>query len=99
MRVATFLLPLALWTAACSSQPEMDRPAVPDRPEVQRPEGVEPEGLAEVRDSLAEQRAEARERENATLITPNEMGTHPTTPWYASVLNPVFDALRFFGLW
>lgn len=93
-------LPVVLaCAAACSSQPEMDRPAVPDRPEVQRPEGVEPEGLAEMRDSLSEQRTEARARENATIITPNAMGTHPTTPWYESTLNTMADALRFFGLW
>ena len=70
---------------------------MPDRPEVMRPKGVEPEGLADVRDTLGEQRAEARERENATLITPNEMSTHPTTPWYDSVFRTVSDAFRFFG--
>lgn len=97
---ASVLLPVVLAAAAaCSSQPEMDRPAVPDRPEVQRPEGLEPEGLAEMRDAIGSQRAEARERENATIITPNAMGTHPTTPWYESTLNTVSDALRFFGVW
>ena len=97
---ASVLLPVVLAAAtACSSQPEMDRPAVPDRPEVQRPEGVEPEGLTEMRDSIGAQRAEARERENATIITPNAMSTHPVTPWYDTVLNTVADAIRFVGGW
>jgi hypothetical protein len=99
MRAAAPLLvvPVVLAAAACSSQPEMDRPSVPDRPEVARPEGVEPEGLSEMRDTLSSQRAEARERENATIISPNSLSTHPTTPWYDSVLGTVESALRFFG--
>ena len=97
MRAAALLSVVLAVLAACSSQPEMDRPSVPDRPEVMRPDGVEPEGLADVRDTLGAQRAEARERENATLITPNEMSTHPTTPWYSSVMSTVSSALRFFG--
>jgi hypothetical protein len=101
---ATALLPVVLAAAAaCSSQPEMGRPSVPDRPEVQRPEGIEPEGLAEVRDTLGAQRAEAREMENATLISPNALSTHPTTPWYESVYdtvgNTLGSAMRFLGMW
>ena len=103
MRASALLpavLPLVLAVlAACSSQPEMDRPSVPDRPEVQRPEGVEPEGLAEMRDTIASQRAEARELENAAIITPNAMGTHPTTPWYDPVLDTVSDLVMFLAGW
>ena len=98
MRAVVFLPVVLATLAACSSQPEMDRASVPDRPEVQRPDGVEPDGLADMRDTLASQRAEARERENATIITPNAMTTHPTTPWYESVFNTVGDVLSFFGL-
>ena len=99
MRAAALLPVVLAVAAACSSQPEMDRPAVPDRPEVQRPEGLEPEGLAEMRDAIGAQRAEARERENATIITPNAMGTHPVNPWYDSVLDTVSDAVMFLAGW
>jgi hypothetical protein len=98
MRGAASLLVVLVSAAACSSQPAIDRQSVPDRPEVQRPEGVEPEGLTDMRNELSDQRGEARARENAAIITPNAMGTHPTTPWYETALNTVWDALRFFGL-
>ena len=99
MRSAALLPVVLAVLAACSSQPEMDRASVPDRPEVMRPDGVEPDGLADMRDTLAGQRAEARERENAAIITPNAMSTHPTTPWYESVLDTVGSALSYFGVW
>lgn len=81
--------------AACSSQPSTDRPASPSRPEVQRPAGVEPDGLADVRDALADQRAETREMENVLLVKPDTQTVNPST-WVEDVLT---FPLRFLGLW
>lgn len=84
---------------ACASAPETDRPAVPDRPEVNRPEGLEPEGLADIRSSIGAQRTAARERSNALMMTPNELSTTSTTPWYETALWPVVqvaDLIRGF---
>jgi hypothetical protein len=86
------LLGLALLAAACSSQPEYERPVV-ERPEVERP-AVEPEGLSEMRDTLAAQRAEAREMENALLLSPDTMGAEPAMPWYESILWPIAEILH-----
>lgn len=87
------LTPLLLLAAACASQPSMDRPSVPDRPVAQRPDGLEPAGLTEVRDSISGQRAEARSRENAMLINRSDLSTNPTGPtWYETVLG-VIDGL------
>ena len=94
----TLVACLGLCTA-CASSPETDRPIVPDRPEVNRPEGVEPEGLADIRSSIGEQRAAARERENALVLTPNELSTTSMTPWYETALWPVVqiaDLIRGF---
>ncbi len=83
---------------ACSSQPQAGRPSVPDRPEVQRPDGVEPSGLADIRDELASQRQESRDRENALLLHPDTLTTHPTsTPWYETLLSPFTAVGRLLG--
>ena len=82
------LLTAVLVAAGCSSAPTTERPQVPDRPEVQRPDGVEPEGLADMRDTLGEQRAAARERENALVVKPSSMSTTTLDePWYDTALN------------
>jgi hypothetical protein len=82
------LLTAVLLATGCSSAPTTDRPQVPDRPEVQRPDGVEPEGLADMRDTLGEQRSAARERENALVLKPNSMQTTTMDePWYDTALN------------
>jgi hypothetical protein len=79
-----------LFLAACSSAPTTDRATLPDRPEVHRPEGAEPEGLAEMRETIAAQRAEARERDNALNFRATPMSQTPNTPWYE-------DAFEFLG--
>src|SRR5688572_23614021 len=84
-----------LLLGACASDPTMERSTVPDRPEVQRPEGLEPEGLAEVRNTLAAQRMEARERENTLTLQPNALSTTTETPWYESVFGPFADLLEW----
>jgi hypothetical protein len=89
IRSAPAALVLAL--AACASDGTAERPTVPDRPVVERPEGTVPEGLAEVREALADQRAEARARQDAVLVQPNALGTHPTTTWFDSVLDTTAD--------
>ena len=96
MRAAALAFTLsAALAAGCSSAPSMDRPQVPNRPEVQRPDGVEPSGLAGIRDSIGEQRAAARERENALNVTPNTLSTTSTTPWYETALWPFAEVLHF----
>jgi hypothetical protein len=87
MRRTPYLLPLLLVVAACSSAPTTDRPQVPDRPEVHRPEGVEPDGLSAMRDDIGGQRAAARERENALVVKPNALQTTSMDePWYETAI-------------
>lgn len=86
-------LALLLLAAACSSEPTSDRMVV-DRPEVERP-AVEPEGLTEMRDTLAAQRAETREQENALMLHSDSMSTDPTMPWYESILWPIAELMHF----
>ena len=96
------ILPTAvLLLAGCASAPTTDRPQVPDRPEVQRPDGVEPDGLATMRDSIGEQRAAARERENALVVKPNALSTTSTDPaWYETALNWAGNSIgQVAGLW
>jgi uncharacterized lipoprotein YmbA len=104
MRRAIVLSVLLL--AACSSAPTADRQELPDRPEVPRPEGVEPEGLADMRESLADQRAAAREHENAVVTKPNTLQTTSDEPtwaqealgWAGNTFGQVAGLLRLLGL-
>jgi hypothetical protein len=95
------LLTAVLAAAGCSSAPTTDRPAVPDRPEVQRPDGVEPEGLADMRDSLGEQRAAARERENALVVKPNALQqTSEDATWYENAYSWIGNSVgQIAGFW
>lgn len=90
---------ILLVVSACASAPSTERSYVPDRPEVPRPEGIESEGLTEVRDSLGEQRSEARELENALNITPTELASALAPTWYETAFSPITSVLGFFGLW
>lgn len=92
-------LAFLLVLGACASTPSTERSYVPGRPEVPRPEGVEPDGLVEVRDSLGEQRSEARELENALSITPTELASGIAPTWYETALSPFTSLLGFLGLW
>jgi len=104
MRRAVVLTVLCL--AACSSAPTAERQQLPDRPEVQRPDGVEPEGLADMRESLGDQRAAARERENALVMKPNALSTSPTEAswsdeamsWAGGIFSDLVGLLRFLRL-
>jgi hypothetical protein len=95
------LLTAVLLAAGCSSAPTTDRPQVPDRPEVQRPDGVEPEGLADMRDAIGQQRAAAREQENALVVKPNALNqTTLDEPWYDTAINWVGSSIgQVAGLW
>ncbi len=87
MRAPPFV-PLLLLLGACASQPTNDaRPEVPDRVTANRPDGTVPDGLADVRSTLADQRATTLERENALSASPTQLTTTPTTPWYSSWLS------------
>lgn len=96
-------LPLAailLVATACASAPSTERPYVPGRPEVPRPEGIESEGLAEVRDSLAAQRTEAREMENVLNFSPTELDALGGPTWYESaIFQPITSVLEFLKIW
>ena len=101
MKYAALLLTLVL-AGACSSTPTTDRPGSPDRPEVPRPEGVEPEGLSDMRDTLGEQRSEAREMDNALNVNRSSASTYSDETFLESMFNPVADAMHwvrtiFFG--
>jgi hypothetical protein len=71
----------------------MERATV-ERPEVQRPD-VEPEGLADVRNALASQRAEARDRENTLMLRPSALSTTSETPWYETIFGPIADVMKW----
>lgn len=91
----TFLCAALLALSACASQPSADRSTVPDLAAAQRPDGVVPDGVTEVRDTLAAQRAETRAQENALNLRPNTLSATPAMPWYESVLSSVADVLQF----
>lgn len=95
MRHAAFLT-AALLLGACSSQPATDRAVLPDRPEVHRPEGVEPDGLADIRSQLAAQRGEARERDNALNLRAAPM-SQTSDPWYETAWNFFDGFMKWIG--
>jgi hypothetical protein len=99
MRRTLPLCAILLLASACASAPSTERPYVPGRPEVPRPEGIESEGLTEVRDAIGEQRSEARELENALNITPTELASGLAPTWYETALSPFTSVLGFFGFW
>jgi hypothetical protein len=94
MRAATLLPTVVLVLTACSSAPSTDREALPDRPDVQRPDGLVPDGLTDVRNQLADQRATAREQENALMIKPNALSQTPSDSSFTDTLLSPFT-----GLW
>ena len=57
LRHAAPVLGAALALVACASQPTADRAVLPDRPEAQRPDGQTPQGLIELRETMADRRA------------------------------------------
>ncbi len=101
MTRAAALPTLVLLAAACSSAPTTDRPQVPGRPEVQRPDGVEPDGLADIRDTLGEQRSAARERTDALVVHPNELQTTTEdATWLETAYSWVGESIaQVIGLW
>jgi hypothetical protein len=90
------LLPTVLLLGACSSQPTTDRAVLPERPEVHRPDGVEPDGLLEMRSALAAQRAEARERDNALNMRAAPM-SETGQPWYEQAWEFFDGFAKFIG--
>jgi hypothetical protein len=90
LTVATLLV-----LAACSSQPTSGRPSVDRGMDSPRPEGVVPDGLAEQRAILADQRATTREQENAVNFSPNTLTTNPESNWFDSTLSTLADVLHF----
>jgi len=68
---------------------------VPDYVSAQRPEGQTPDGIVEMREAMADRRAEMREQENALLLSPSTLSTTPAMPWYESVLWPIADLMHF----
>jgi len=96
MKHAALLLTIVLAAGACSSTPSTDRPGSPDRPEVPRPEGVEPEGLADMRDTIGAQRAEARAEDNALNIHPTSATQYSDQTFLESIFTPVADAMHWF---
>lgn len=101
MTRAAALPTLLLLVAACSSAPTTERPSVPGRPEVQRPDGVEPDGLAEIRDTLGEQRSAARERTDALVVKPNDLSqTNDDASWLETAYSWVGESIaQVVGLW
>lgn len=79
----------ALCVSACASSGP-DRNVLPDRPQVHRT--PQPEGLRDVRSSLATQRADTRDAMDAALINTNELSTTDTGPsFFESALGKLFD--------
>ena len=88
------LLASALCCGACASAPSTERPSV-DRPEIQRADSVEPAGLTEMRNSIGDQRAAARDTTNALSLTPNTLSQHPDQTFLESVFSPMADVMQF----
>lgn len=66
-----FLIPIA--TACASDGPQ--RQSVPDRVQPQRPDGLEPHGVADMRSTLADRRSASREMVDTQLIQAEELDT------------------------
>jgi hypothetical protein len=94
MKNAALLLTVVLAAGACSSTPSTDRPGSPDRPEVVRPEGVEPAGLAEMRDTLGAQRAEARTEENALNVHSTSATMPSDQTFLESIFSPIANTMQ-----
>lgn len=88
-RLLTPLLLLAV--VACGSDGPQ-RSHVPDRPQVQRPDGLEPDGVVEMRETLAGQRADSRAAMDAALIQSNELETDEGS-WLDGLWNGVLNLL------
>jgi len=95
MKTAALLLTIVLVLGACSSQPSTDRPGSPDRPEVVRPEGVEPAGLADMRDTLGSQRADARAMDNALNLNSTSASPVSDQTFLESIFSPVANAMHY----
>ncbi len=81
-------LALACVTACASDGPQ--RNVLPDRPEVHK--SPQPEGLRDIRSSLASQRADTRESMDAQLVNRNELGTEDSSPGiFESAANALAD--------
>ena len=101
-----FVLTLMLSLAGCASDGPT-RPELPDRPSVERPEGLVPDGVSEMREGLADRRAASRDLMDTTLIQPAKLETHepPSGPGVLGFLNNVGNtaldilSLRTLGLW
>lgn len=87
----------------CASGPQ--RPELPSRPEAQRPDGLVPEGVTEMREHLADMRAENRDRMDAAIVRPTTLSESPTGPgFWDHVGNAIgksvdFLTLRALGVW
>lgn len=82
-----------------------ERPVLPGRPTVERPDGLVPEGVTEMRESLAEMRAENRERMDTALVRKTTLSETPTGPTFwdsvGDALGSAVDvlSLRALGIW
>jgi hypothetical protein len=94
MKTSPLLLTALLVLGACSSTPSTDRPGSPDRPEVPRPEGVEPAGLADMRDTLGAQRADARAMDNALNVNSTSATMPSDQTFLESVFSPVANTMQ-----
>lgn len=102
---AVLLLGVAVGAPGCASEGPT-RPELPDRPTVERPEGLIPEGVTEMREGLTARRSESRDLMDTTLVHPTTLETHePAGPGVFDFLNRVGNfaldvvSLRTFGIW
>ena len=72
--VVALLLLIPILTACASDGPQ--RQSLPDRVQPQRPDGLEPDGVADMRSTLADRRSASREMMDTQLIQAEELDTN-----------------------
>jgi hypothetical protein len=105
---ARFLTVLALGAALGVSGCASDGPThatLPDRPTVERPDGITPDGVAEMRETMADRRSASRDLMDSTLVTSSALDTNEPGPDFLGYLGTLtgyaLDALSLqtFGIW
>jgi hypothetical protein len=94
----------ALGVSGCASDGPT-HPTLPDRPTVERPDGITPDGVAEMRETISDRRSASRDLMDTTLVTPSTLDTNEAGPDFLGYLGTLtgyaLDALSLqtFGIW
>lgn len=98
------LLAAAAAAGGCASDgPE--RSTLPDRPTVERPDGIVPDEVLDMRSELADRRSDSRDLMDASMVSTTELGTEESGPGVIDFFGNAIDSaisvfsLQAFGVW